>query len=95
MAINKAEILRQLKNSIGYIGDDNDLFYNQKIDFAIADLSSDDISITVLTSELGLMCIVLYAEALLEETDKVVTSGTLSLLREKLSLATKAERYAS
>ena len=53
----------------------------------------NDISETVLDSELGASAIILYAKALMNEKD-VATDPTLILLINTLSAKTKGERYA-
>lgn len=68
-----------------------DAYYQQFLDLARADLLSDDISDTVLNEDIGVSCVILYAEALMNKAD-IATNPTISLLRNKLANMTKGER---
>lgn len=87
------ELLNMLKNTIGDLSTSNDLdgYYQQMIDQAIADLATDDISNSILATEIGKVTIVLYAKLLINNED-ISTNSTLNNLRNKLSSKTKAER---
>lgn len=85
-------LLLKFKLSIGdFNGNELDDYYENQLKMAIADLNTDDISIDALNSELGQALVVLYAKALMNETD-IATNPTISLLRNKLSLITKGDR---
>lgn len=88
------DLLKQFKTSIGDFNDDfvQDDYYKNFLSQAIADLITDDISESQLNTDIGRATTVLYAEALMNKTD-IATNPTISLLRNKLSLLTKGERY--
>ena len=69
-----------------------DEYYLQFLEMAKADLLSDDISEKQLDSELGQSLIVLYAEQRMNGVD-IASDLTISLLRNKLSLMTKGDRF--
>ena len=88
------ELLKQYKTSIGDLnsGDtEQDNYYKNFLLMAISDLITDDIDDKVLNSELGKALTILYAKALMNDTD-IATNPTISLLRNKLSLMTKGDR---
>ena len=88
------ELLSQYKTSIGDLnsGDtDQDNYYKNFLLMAKSDLITDDISSDNLDSELGKALTILYAKALMNDTD-IATNPTISLLRNKLSLMTKGDR---
>ena len=88
------ELLKQYKTSIGDLnsGDtDQDNYYKNFLLMAMSDLITDDIDDKVLNSELGKALTILYAKALMNDTD-IATNPTISLLRNKLSLMTKGDR---
>ena len=93
----RTSLLSKLKLSIGDFSTttDKDTYYFNKIDQAINDLASDDISVAVLESEIGLDTIVVYAINLINDIENVANSRTLNLLRNKLSILTKGVRYES
>lgn len=88
------ELLAMLKKSIGDLSDSTELdeYYNNILAMATADLSTDDISDTVLASDMGQVTTVLYAQLLINNQD-IATNSTLTLLKNKLSAMTKGERY--
>ena len=88
-----ASLLKLYKQSIGDINFENnplDEHYSIFLTLAYAELSTDDISIQNLESELGQSLICLYAEALMNKTD-VANNPTITLLKNKLSLMTKGD----
>lgn len=88
------ELLKQYKTSIGDLnsGDtEQDNYYKNFLLMAMSDLITDDIDDKVLNSELGKALTILYAKALMNDTD-IATNPTISLLRNKLSLMTKGDR---
>lgn len=89
-------LLDKFKISIGDITPGNnglDGFYEEQLTQAAAILRSNDISESVLSSELGKAAIVMYAKTLMDGKD-VATDSTCVLLRNTLSVQTKGERYA-
>lgn len=88
------ELLEKYKKSIGDLNSDftQDDYYTNFLEQAIADLITDDISEEQLNSELGKAVTILYAKALMNETD-IATNQTISLLRNKLSLLSKGDKY--
>lgn len=88
------KLLSQYKTSIGDLnsGDtEQDNYYKNFLLMAMSDLITDDIDDKVLNSELGKALTILYAKALMNDTD-IATNPTISLLRNKLSLMTKGDR---
>ena len=88
--------LAKFKLSIGDLtpGDSGlDSYYEEQLTQAAAILRSNDISETVLSSELGKATIVMYAKTIMDGKD-VATDNTCVLLRNTLSVQTKGERYA-
>lgn len=91
------QLLAKFKKSIGDMDDsDNpeDEYYKQFILMAYYDLISDDISEEQLSSELGQSLVVLYAEQRMNGVD-VASDKTIELLRNKLSIMTKGDYYAT
>lgn len=88
------ELLKKYKNSIGDFNDDfvQDEYYTNFLEQAIVDLITDDISEEQLNSELGQAVTILYAKALMNETD-IATNPTISLQRNKLSLLSKGDKF--
>ena len=88
-------ILPKFKLSVGDLtpGEEMDEYYLNLLTMAKEQILSNDISETVLDSELGASAIILYAKALMNEKD-VATDPTLILLINTLSAKTKGERYA-
>lgn len=89
-------LLDKFKISIGDITPGNnglDGFYEEQLTQAAAILRSNDISESVLSSELGKAAIVMYAKTLMDGKD-VAMDSTCVLLRNTLSVQTKGERYA-
>lgn len=88
------ELLKQYKTSIGDLNSsdtEQDNYYKNFLLMAMSDLITDDIDDNVLNSELGKALTILYAKALMNDTD-IATNPTISLLRNKLSLMTKGDR---
>lgn len=87
------DLLTMFKISIGVLDTDTSLdwYYTNLLNMATADLASDDISVTVLDTEIGKVTVVLYAELLMNQKD-IATNPTLILLKNKLSAMTKGER---
>ena len=86
-------LLPILKNSIGDFGTSTpDDYYKDKIETAVAEFLSEDISTTQLSSDFGKKAIVFYAKTLMDGGD-IATNPTINLHKSKLSLATKGERY--
>lgn len=86
-------LLKLYKQSIGDFNFENnplDDYYSIFLTLAYADLSTDDISIANLETELGQSLICLYAEALMNKTD-IANNSTITLLKNKLSLMTKGD----
>lgn len=91
------ELLTMLKKSRGMLDTDTSLdeYLKEFIDAAKADLGSDDISETILATDIGKQTIVLYAQKLIDNQD-IATNPTLTYLRNKLSAMTKGEEgYAN
>ena len=88
------ELLKQYKTSIGDLNSsdtEQDNYYKNFLLMAMSDLITDDIDDKVLNGELGKALTILYAKALMNDTD-IATNPTISLLRNKLSLMTKGDR---
>ena len=87
------DLLDKLKTSIGIISDNGELdsFYRDKLQTAVDDYKTEDISENVLTSDYGKSAIVLYATLLLKGAD-IATNPSIIFARNKLSLLTKGER---
>ena len=85
-------LLQKFKKSIGDDVNNTDLddHYKEHLQTALYDLSTDDISIKQLNSELGQAVTILYAEALMNKID-TATNPTITLLRNKLSLLSKGD----
>ena len=91
------QLLAKFKKSIGDMDDsDNpeDEYYKQFILMAYYDLISDDISEEQLSGELGQSLVVLYAEQRMNGVD-IASDKTIELLRNKLSIMTKGDYYAT
>lgn len=90
------DLLAMLKKSVGDLSNSNDLdeYYNNFLNIAKYDLSTDDISENVLNSDIGKATIVAYAIALINNQD-IATNQTITLLRNKLADITKGERYGN
>ena len=89
------ELLNQFRVSIGDFTPDEqmDKYYKNFLTMAMSDLITDDIDKKVLSSsELGRATTCLYAEALMNKTD-IATNPSISLLRNKLSLISKGDKY--
>ena len=90
------DLLVDFKRSIGdYSGDNSiqDDYYIGMLKRAVNELLLEDISLERLTkTEAGKSLVVLYAETLMNKTD-IATDQTINLLKIKLSLATKGDRY--
>lgn len=89
------KLLESLKKSLGVLIDDNssDAFYEKKLEIAQYDLESEDVSKTVLDTDIGRATQILYAQALIEKKD-IATHSTIIFLKNKLSAMTKGERYS-
>lgn len=90
------DLIAMLKLSVGDLSKSTDLdeYYLDKINRAKYDLLSDDISDTVIDSEIGKITIVAYAAAVINNQD-IATNQTITLLRNKLADMTKGERYSN
>lgn len=92
------DLLEDFKLSIGDLNLDNDddlqnNYYTQFIKRAVNELLLEDISLDRLTkTESGKSLVCLYAESLMDKTD-IATNQSINLLKLKLSLATKGDRY--
>jgi hypothetical protein len=89
-----SELLAMFKKSIGDMSDDVSLddYYTNFLAMAQAQLQAEDISSSILESELGRFAVVLTAQLLMGEKS-IADNPTLILLRNLLTAATKAERY--
>ncbi len=89
------ELLAMFKMTIGDFTPDNplDQYYSNFLNMAAEQIKSNDISESVLNSDLGKATTVLWAEALMNKKD-IANDPTLNLLRNTLSAQTKGERYA-
>lgn len=87
-------LLAMLKRSIGRLdnGTELDSYYQSKIDTAVADLSTDDISEAALNTDLGRSLIVLYAVKLMNDED-IASDSAIRLMRNKLTSITRGDRY--
>ena len=76
------------------MSDDNSLndYYENFLIMAQAQLKAEDISETVLATELGNFAIVLAADDLMNKKD-IADNSTITLLRNLLTASTKGERY--
>ncbi len=74
--------------------DDLNKYYENFLSMAAAELRANDISETILASELGGCAVVLYAKARMEGVD-TATDKTCIFLRNTLSIQTKGERRGS
>lgn len=94
-AIDKATLLAKLKLAIGDLtpGTQLDAYYTEKLDTAQALIAANDISDSVLATELGMSAIVLQAQVLMGNVDADDGNRTIMLMRNTLSAQTKGERY--
>ena len=94
-AIDKAALLAKLKLAIGDLtpGKELDDYYTAKLDTAQAIIAANDISDSILATELGMSAIVLQAQVLMGNVDADEGSRTIILMRNTLSAQTKGERY--
>ena len=88
------ELLAMFKRTIGDLSADTSLddYYRGFLAMAVSQLSSEDISESVLASELGQFATVLCAR-LLMDGQSTADNSTLGLLRTLLSAQTKGERH--
>lgn len=89
------ELLAMFKRSIGRLdgGTELDGYYNELLATAKADLSTDDISESVLATDIGKYAVIIYAKLLMDDGD-IANNATLNVLRGKLTSITRGERYA-
>ncbi len=94
-AIDKAALLAKLKLAIGDLtpGKELDDYYTVKLDTAQAIIAANDISDSILATELGMSAIVLQAQVLMGNVDADEGNRTIILMRNTLSAQTKGERY--
>lgn len=85
------ELLDRLKLSIGDYNDTLYDIYQEYIDQAEADYLSEDISETVLASDIGQTAIIAYAICLIREQD-IASNSTLIYFRNKMAGMSKGER---
>lgn len=90
------DLLVMLKRSVGDLNESTELddYYINYLEQARADLISDDISDTVIDSDMGKLTIVAYAKLLINDQD-IATNQTIALLRNKLADMTKGERSSN
>jgi hypothetical protein len=88
------ELLAMFKKSIGDLSDsaEMDEYYINLLSQAQAVLQSEDISESVLNTDLGKFAVVFAAQLLMDGKD-IANNPTLNLMRISLSAQTKAERY--
>ena len=91
----KAAPLAKLKLAIGALtrGKELDDYYTEKLDTAQAIIAANDISDSILATELGMSAIVLQAQVLMGNVDADEGNRTIILMRNTLSAQTKGERY--
>ena len=90
-------LIEKFKLTIGDLTpqpDDLNKYYENFLSMAAAELRANDISETILASELGGCAVVLYAKARMEGVD-TTTDKTCIFLRNTLSIQTKGERRGS
>lgn len=94
-AIDKAALLAKFKLAIGDLtpGTELDTYYTEKLDAAQAIIAANDISDSILATELGMSAIVLQAQVLMGNVDADEGNRTIILMRNTLSAQTKGERY--
>jgi hypothetical protein len=87
------ELLAMFKKSIGDLSQDTSLdsYYTNYLTMAEAQLQAEDISLSVLDTELGRFATVLSAQ-LLMNNKSIADNSTLILLRNLLTAQTKGER---
>ena len=88
------ELLAMFKRSIGDLSDsaEMDEYYINLLSQAQAVLQAEDISESVLNTDLGKVAVVFAAQLLMDGKD-IANNPTLNLMRISLSAQTKAERY--
>lgn len=88
----RTDLLKILKEDLGDFSREQEVdnYYLTKIDIAIADLLTEDISEKILQGNLGKSAIILYAKLLIKEQD-IASNPTLTLLKNKLSCISKGE----
>lgn len=88
------ELLAMFKRTIGDLSADTSLddYYKGFLQMAVMQLAAEDISESVLASELGQFATVLCAR-LLMDGQSTADNSTLGLLRTLLSAQTKGERH--
>ena len=88
-----AELLAMFKKSIGDLSQDTSLdsYYTNYLTMAEAQLQAEDISQSVLNTELGRFATVLSAQLLMNDKS-IADNSTLILLRNLLTAQTKGER---
>jgi hypothetical protein len=89
-----SELLAMFKKSIGDLSDSTELddYYSNFLIMAQAQLKAEDISDTVLATDLGNFATVLCAKLLMND-ESVADNSTLILLRNLLTAQTKGERH--
>jgi hypothetical protein len=87
------ELLTKFKKSIGDLSGDTALddYYTNCLTQAQAMLTSEDISATVLETDVGEFATILCAELIMTQKN-LADNSTLTLLRNILTAKTKAER---
>ena len=90
-----SELLAMFKRSIGDLGAGTELdeYYTGFLTVAKAQLEAEDISETVMATDLGKFAVVLCAELIMDKKS-TADNSTLILLRNLLTAQTKGERYA-
>lgn len=90
-----SELLAMFKKSIGDLSDSTELddYYSNFLTMAQSQLKAEDISDTVLATDLGNFATVLCAKLLMND-ESVADNSTLILLRNLLTAQTKGERHA-
>lgn len=88
------ELLAMFKKSIGDLSDSSEMdeYYINLLSQAQAVLQAEDISVSVLNTDLGKVAVVFAAQLLMDGKD-IANNPTLNLMRISLSAQTKAERY--
>lgn len=89
------DLLKTFRLSVGDLtpGSEMDAYYMSFLQSARVQLLADDVSESVLNSELGGVAVVALAEALMNKKD-IAADQTIRLLKNTLSAKTKAERCA-
>ena len=88
------ELLAMFKKSIGDLSEDVELddYYITFLTMAQAQIKAEDVSETVLVTDLGKFAVVLCAKLLMND-ESTADNSTLILLRNLLTAATKGERH--